>query len=236
MDGFRVATYNIHKCRGMDGRIHPERIARVLRALHADVYALQEVVSMPGAGREQHQALYFAEELGMYCVKGVNRSHQGGSYGNVVLSRFPVLSSANIDISVAGRERRGVLRADVEIGGRVIHFFNTHLGTGFLERRRQAARLTDADLLRATNLEGPRILMGDLNEWLRDRVTRSLSAELHRVDRQIWLARRYPALIPFLHLDYIYFDGLRLRDAFFHHTPPVLMASDHVPLVADFAW
>ena len=50
------------------------------------------------------------------------------------------------------------------------------------------------------------------------------------------IIRRYPALMPFLHLDYIYFDGLRLRDAFFHHTPAALLASDHVPLVADFAW
>jgi endonuclease/exonuclease/phosphatase family metal-dependent hydrolase len=161
--------------------------------------------------------------------------HHGGTYGNVVLSRFPVRSWENIDISVAGREERGVLRVDLDTGNGVLHLFNAHLGTGYGERRLQAARLVESDLLRADNLDGPRIVLGDFNEWIRGPVTRTLSAELHRVDRQIWLSRRYPALLPFLHLDYIYFDRLRLLDAFFHHTLASLLASDHVPLAADFA-
>src|SRR5258706_5299496 len=43
----RIATYNVHRCRGLDGRTRPERIAAVLSAIDADVVALQEVV---GAG------------------------------------------------------------------------------------------------------------------------------------------------------------------------------------------
>ena len=43
----RVATYNIHRCRGMDGRTRPDRTAAVLASLDADVLALQEVI---GAG------------------------------------------------------------------------------------------------------------------------------------------------------------------------------------------
>jgi len=45
---FRVATYNTHKCRGIDGRIRPSRVADVLNELEADVIALQEVVSLKG--------------------------------------------------------------------------------------------------------------------------------------------------------------------------------------------
>jgi endonuclease/exonuclease/phosphatase family metal-dependent hydrolase len=37
----RVATYNVHRCRGIDGRVRPARIAEVLRE-DADVVALQE--------------------------------------------------------------------------------------------------------------------------------------------------------------------------------------------------
>ena len=44
----RVATYNIHRCRGLDGRTNPARIAEVIRAIDADVIALQEVI---GAGQ-----------------------------------------------------------------------------------------------------------------------------------------------------------------------------------------
>ncbi len=43
----RIATYNIHRCRGMDRRTLPRRIAEVLYPLHTDVIALQEVL---GAG------------------------------------------------------------------------------------------------------------------------------------------------------------------------------------------
>jgi len=43
----RIATYNIHRCRGLDGRTRPARIIAVLSSIDADVVALQEVV---GAG------------------------------------------------------------------------------------------------------------------------------------------------------------------------------------------
>src|SRR5262252_5305361 len=43
----RIATYNVHRCRGLDGRTRPDRTAAVLRAIGADIVALQEVI---GAG------------------------------------------------------------------------------------------------------------------------------------------------------------------------------------------
>ena len=39
----RLASYNVHKCLGMDRRRSPERIVSVLNALDADIVALQEV-------------------------------------------------------------------------------------------------------------------------------------------------------------------------------------------------
>src|SRR5437879_122411 len=60
----RIATYNIHRCRGIDGRTRPERTAAVLRAIGADVVALQEVVG-PGPRGGGH-----AEELGALLGRG----------------------------------------------------------------------------------------------------------------------------------------------------------------------
>ncbi len=80
--------------------------------------------------------------------------------------------------------------------------------------------------------------MGDLNEWTRGLVTRTLSEEFRRVDLEVPIFRRrtYPALFPLLHLDYIYLENsLQARDAFFHTSRLALMASDHLPLVADVA-
>lgn len=53
-----IATYNIHKCRGMDGRTRPFRIASVLKGLSADVVALQEVIGAGPGGRGQEEDLH----------------------------------------------------------------------------------------------------------------------------------------------------------------------------------
>ena len=41
--GVRILTYNVHSCIGLDGRLSPERIARVIARHAPDIVALQEV-------------------------------------------------------------------------------------------------------------------------------------------------------------------------------------------------
>lgn len=237
MKRFRIATYNIHKARGLDGRVRVERIARVLVAVDADIIALQEVVSRDGPSIEDHQASYLADRFGYRYAIGETRKHRCGVYGNVTLSRWDFDKVCPLDLSVAGREERGVLRTDIRMGRHLLHVFNVHLGTAHRERRTQAIRLVDQDLLRAIDISGPRIVLGDFNEWTHGLVTRTLSAEFHLTDLKEHMprTRSYPALLPFLHLDHIYFDHqLRIENARFYRTPLSLVASDHLPLVAEF--
>ena len=236
MHRFRIATYNIHKCRGVDGRLHPERVAQVLEEVHADIVSLQEVVSHEGAASADHQADYLAGRLGMFGAMGETRKHRGGAYGNVTLCRWDFKLVRPIDISIAGCERRAALRTDIRVGGRVLHVFNVHLGTAVRERRQQAVRLLDPDLLRAIDISGPRIVLGDFNEWVRGMVTRTLVAEFNLTDLRAHLKgmRSYPALLPLLNLDHIYCDHhLKIEKAFYHRSRKSLIASDHLPLVAD---
>jgi endonuclease/exonuclease/phosphatase family metal-dependent hydrolase len=233
---FRIATYNIHKCRGVDGRVHPERVARVLEEVHADILSLQEVVSHEGTAPADHQADYLAGRLGLFGAMGETRKHRGGAYGNVTLSRWDFKLVRPIDITIGAREQRVALRTDIRLGGHILHVFNVHLGTAVRERRQQAIRLVDRDLLRAIDISGPRIVLGDFNEWVRGLVTKTLVAEFHLTDLRAHLprTRSYPALLPLLNLDHIYFDHhLRIEKAFFHRSRRSLMASDHLPLVAD---
>jgi len=233
---FRIATYNIHKCRGVDGRVHPERVARVLEEINADIVSLQEVVSHEGAAIADHQADYLAGRLGLFGAMGETRKHRGGAYGNVTLSRWDFKLIRPIDITIGRREQRVALRTDIRMGGHILHMFNVHLGTAVRERRHQAIRLIDRDLLRAVDISGPRIVLGDFNEWVRGLVTKTLVAEFHLTDLHAHLtrARSYPALLPMLHLDHIYFDHhLKVEKAFYHRTRRSLIASDHLPLVAD---
>ncbi len=236
MHRLRIATYNIHKGRGLDGRVRIERIARVLGAIHADIVALQEVVSREGRNPEDHQARYLAGQFGYFYAIGETRQYRGGSYGNVSLSRWRFERTRHADLSVSGREERGVLRTDLRLGHQLVHVFNVHLGTGHLERRKQARRLVDADLLKAMDLTGPRIVLGDFNEWTRGLVTRTLSAEFHLTDLRAHLrrSRAYPHGLPLLNLDHIYYDHhFQVERARFYRSPLSLVASDHLPLVAD---
>jgi len=236
MRRFRIVTYNIHKGRGLDGRIRVERILKVLREVKADIVALQEVVSHEGSSIEDHQAGYLAEKLGFFHAVGETRKHRGGVYGNVTLSRWDFELTRHVDLSVTGREQRGVLRTDIRFGRHLLHVFNVHLGTAFRERRKQAVRLIDKDLIRAIDISGPRIVLGDFNEWSYGLVTRTLSAEFHLTDLRAHLSRMrtYPSILPLLHLDHIYFDHhLKVEKALFHKNRLSLIASDHLPLVAD---
>jgi endonuclease/exonuclease/phosphatase family metal-dependent hydrolase len=234
----RIATYNIHKCRGLDRRVRPARIVEVLREIDADIIALQEVLSLQGAVREKDQARFISEEMEMTCAIGGTRIHKGAVYGNVVLSRLPLVETRNYDISVRGREQRGCMRADISANGSgLLHVFNVHLGTAFIERRHQGRKLVNAAILNNDELLGARIMLGDFNEWTRGLTTRLLASHLTSADIRAHLQRSktYPGVLPFLHLDHIYFDdSLDLERITLHKSRAALVASDHLPLVADF--
>jgi endonuclease/exonuclease/phosphatase family metal-dependent hydrolase len=228
--GLRVVTYNVHKCRGLDGRTNAVRIADVLRDVDADVVALQEVLD--------HQAETISTELDMTFAMGANRKHGGHAYGNALLSRLPIRDTHNYDLSVVGREERGCLRADVVWNsGSLLHVFNVHLGTAFVERRHQGRRLIAPELLNDITIESPRVVLGDFNEWTLGLATRLLRSHLRSADMRLHLGwpRTYPGVLPLLHLDHIYYDPvLQLDKLSLWKTRKALVASDHLPLAADF--
>jgi endonuclease/exonuclease/phosphatase family metal-dependent hydrolase len=236
---FRVVTYNIHKCRGLDRRVLPRRIIEVLREIDADIIALQEVVNLDDGPREGSQALYIAEELGFHHYFGENRRLDGGGYGNLILSRFPLVPVRNYDLSRQGREERGCQRADVVLPqGAVMHVYNAHLGTSYRERSHQGRDLVTSGALEGADLRGPRILLGDFNDWrLPGLASQLLSEHFGSADIRVHLGRwrTYPGPFPVVHLDHIYFDDLLVVErAKLHRSRKALVASDHLPIVADF--
>jgi endonuclease/exonuclease/phosphatase family metal-dependent hydrolase len=228
----RIATYNIHRCRGLDGRTRPERIAAVLRAIDADVVALQEVV---GAGPRGHgQVEEIGALLGMGWVMAPARHRRGHLFGNAVLSRLPITQHLEHDLSWKTCEPRRLQRVDIAADGGTLHVYNVHLGTALLERRHQAGRL--ATIVSDRHVAGSKIVLGDFNEWMRGWTTAILSERLNSVDLRDHLRRRrtYPGLFPILHLDHIYYAGkIEIVKIELPRTRLALVASDHLPLVAD---
>jgi len=217
----------------MDGLTRPRRIIDVLRHIDGDVIALQEVVGAGPSGGGQAEEIGAA--LGMGWAMAVTRHFRGHLFGNVVLSRLPIRHSSQYDLSWRTRERRCCQRVDLEIGGsRSLRVFNVHLGTALLERRHQARRL--ATFVSDSRLTGPRIVLGDFNEWIRGLTTSLLSKSLRSVDLREHMRRRrtYPGVFPVLHLDHIYYLGdLEVVRVWLPRTRLSLVASDHLPLVAD---
>lgn len=236
---FRIATYNTHKCRGIDGLIRPARVAKVLEELEADVIALQEVVSLEGGRKEQNQAQYLADAVGFDYYIGETRKLRGAAYGNVVISRFPVNDIHVYNLSASKtQEARGCIRCDLEIAGKIVHLFNVHLGTGYMERRKQARLLMSREVLLSPALKHPRLIIGDFNEWTHGLVSRTLQQAFESVDIQLHLNRKrtYPGVLPLVHLDHMYFDRELMLEKFsLHRSRMALVASDHLPLVAEFA-
>ena len=228
----RVATYNVHRCRGLDGRTRPDRIAAVLRATQADVIALQEVV---GAGpRGGGHAEELGAALGMGWVMAPARQLRGHHFGNAVLSHYPITHHLEHDLSWKTCEPRRLQRVDVAVDGCTLHVYNVHLGTAILERRHQAQRLVH--IVTDRHVGGPKLVLGDFNEWMRGLATTLLSERLNSVDLRNHLRRRrtYPGLFPILHLDHIYYAGrLEVLGVELPRTRTSLVASDHLPLVAE---
>jgi endonuclease/exonuclease/phosphatase family metal-dependent hydrolase len=229
----RVATYNIHRCIGLDRRRRPDRVAAVLQAVGADVIGLQEVVGAGPSGRGQAEALGAA--LGLGWVMAPTRRYRGHLFGNVILSRFPIVHHAQHDVTWKTCEPRSVQRVDITLsGGTVVHVYNVHLGTALIERRYQAGRLSA--ILTDRRLRDPRIILGDFNEWTRGLATQMMHRVAQSVDVHVHLRRRrtYPGVLPLLHLDHIYYRGnIDVALVEQPRTRVALVASDHLPLVAD---
>lgn len=217
-----IATYNIHGAVGADQRFDPERIAHVLLELQADIIALQEV---PLGGPQPDVLPILQQATGMIAVAGPTCHDLRRCFGNVILTRFPVISTRSIDISFGSREPRGALDADLDCNGHPLRVVATHLGLRPAERRDQIRRL-----LQVFNTHRmPVILMGDLNEWfVWGRPLRWLVSHFQAVPAPA----TFPARWPLFALDRIW---LRPRhpqiQVAVHKSALARIASDHLPLI-----
>jgi endonuclease/exonuclease/phosphatase family metal-dependent hydrolase len=201
----------------------------VIAEIDPDVIGLQEVIRAEGAA-EADQPAYLASKLSMTLVRGETRAVGSGTFGNAILTRLPVIASSTHDVSYGRYERRGCLRVDLAADGATVHVFNCHLGRRFKERREQLALL--GTLLAVTDVQGPRVLVGDLNEWHRGPITRGLRRQFPSPRSRV--CRTYPSTFPIFALDRIYWDedleGAGIRA---HRSGLARVASDHLPVVAS---
>lgn len=266
----RVGTYNIHH--GADGqdRLDLGRTAAAIAALRADVIGLQEVdVGYGARSGFEDQAARLADLLGLQVCFGaaIDRPGADGSgigkaaarqqYGLALLSRHEIAAHTMHPLPGhpalgALHEPRGLLSTTVHpVGQEPLHVLVTHLDhEDPRHRTAQVLRILE----RAAALEGPALLLGDLNAdpgapelaplsasgW-REAAT-DLTRTLPRSPLTSMLAAAlplgsfpgratFPARLPLRRIDSIWArDGLEVTAL---EVGPS-RASDHRPLVATF--
>lgn len=224
----RIVSWNVHGCVGVDRRFDPRRTAEALRSLSPDVALLQEVGDALGRHPPVDQAATISAELGLTCTVGVTIRADPYSYGNCTLSRFPVLDSESLDLSVRGREPRLALRTVIGREGLLLITLNVHLGLGPGERRRQLRQLLPA------LADSPLVMGGDFNDFPPGPVTSTLRNRLHDAGARIPQSRTFPSWRPLLRLDRVYLSpSVRVHSCRVERGAPFRVASDHLPLVVE---
>jgi endonuclease/exonuclease/phosphatase family metal-dependent hydrolase len=242
----RVLSYNIHRAIGVDRRFRPERIVTIIDFYNPDVVLLQEVDDAAprsrflDLGRELAGALAYP-----HFAIGHNVNLRKGRYGNATLSRWPIVRERNIDLTVGLRKRRGCQHTTIAARAtqgreRRLEVFNLHLGLSARERERQVGLLMRSREFAGLPFDVPTLVGGDFNDWryllrpffvdmLGFRSATGGNAEGERA------VATFPSFFPQGGLDRVYYRGpLRFAAARRCRLAVSRVASDHLPVIADF--
>ncbi|MEI6240908.1 MAG: endonuclease/exonuclease/phosphatase family protein [Planctomycetia bacterium] len=231
----RLLSWNIHKgIGGRDRRYALDRIVACIEAENPDLVCLQEVDRLVQRSRCDDQPRLLAHALRFHSVFQQNVPVGAGSYGNLVLSRWPVASRHRIGLRRGTRKPRGAQLLVIESPEGPLHLVHTHLGLAERERRWQVERLLGHMLFRSADRH-PTLVVGDFNDW-RDSLAPVLAAGgFHHVTSPVGRFRTFPAWLAIGALDKVFARGpIDVRQARVVRTSLAKVASDHLPVVIDF--
>ncbi|WP_206862010.1 endonuclease/exonuclease/phosphatase family protein [Lysobacter changpingensis] len=247
MTSINVLTVNMHMGFSLLNRrfVLPE-LREAIRGVSADMVFLQEVLGEHARHAQRHadwpsgpQYEFLADTLWTQFAYGRNAAYPHGHHGNALLSKFPIASYQNRDVSVHGHENRGLLHAilrvpDEDTGQEAeVHTICVHLGLRESHRQRQIGLLCDVVSGQVPH-DAPLIVAGDFNDWRvrGHRLVRRcglVEAFEHTRGR---LARTFPSRWPTLPVDRIYVRNARVVEARVLASRPWSHLSDHLPLLA----
>ena len=237
----RLMTYNVHGCSGMDGRVSPRRVARVIRGQLPDIVALQEVDLGRRRSRAEDQAAIIARELGMQVVFCPTITRGEEHYGHALLSRHPIEIVKRMrlphDPVSWWQEPRSALWVRVDVNGRIVNVITTHLGLGPRERVLQVQALLGADWIGGIPAEEPVLLCGDFNALPGSAPYRLTATRLRDV-QNLGAGHRplatFSSTQPLVRLDHIFVSPhFERQQVTVVRSDLTRVASDHLPLMAD---
>lgn len=234
----RVLSWNIHKgVGGLDRRYSFDRTIAVIKEHNPDIVLLQEVAQgIKGLGHHDQVDL-LTQALGLHAAFYLEHRFRVGGYGNLILSRWPLLNTSHLDLTIGKRKQRGMLlsqfRPHAEGSHPIVSVCNLHLGLSASERARQLDRVTSSQLVAELMPHEPTIVAGDLNDLWGNLGTRHLlPLGFKQASR---LKDTFPSALPLRPLDGLFFrGGLSLVHFATSRTGLSRTASDHLPIFAVF--
>ncbi|MFO7178290.1 MAG: endonuclease/exonuclease/phosphatase family protein [Pseudomonadota bacterium] len=238
MSRVRIMTYNVHSCRGSDGRLDPARVAAVVEASEPDIVALQELDVGQERSNGIDQAEFIGKRLGLEVHFVSARPCGGGHYGNAILTRFPSEHRRFGCLPQFGAaEPRAVQWVAIDTPLGRLDVFNTHLGLSRKERWLQVDSLLGREWLAHPHRSGHTLLCGDLNTVPGSPVYERLLERLGDAHRLVRTARpraTFPAMLPLLRIDYVMLsDALGAERVEVPGSLLARLASDHRPVIVD---
>ena len=242
----KILTYNIHKGFSTSNRhfiLHD--IKESLRLIDADVLLLQEIHGERVISNNRfddwpnnRQFEFLADQVWSHHAYGKNAIYESGHHGNAILSKYPFVEWENIDVSFMRSASRSLLHGIIHIPDidQKIHIVCVHLGLFGRERASQLSTLVKR-IGAFVPSDEPLVIAGDFNDW-RGHADRYLHHDLglkeaFKSTRGDY-ARTFPAALPVLAMDRIYYRGLDVVQSTRLHNQPWNRLSDHTPLLAEF--
>lgn len=227
-DTLRVLSWNIHHGQGIDDALDLPRVAGIISSWEPDIVCLQEVDRRTVRAGGVDQAVELGYLLGMESVFHRCIDHQGGEYGDAILTKFKPREVRELQLP-GQREQRGLIGVVINPGGDPLLVCSTHFDHGRDNPSRVVEARIVADFARESSI--PVILAGDLNALPESEVL-SILSEVFEVPRHP--APTFPADIPERRIDYILstkIPGWQLTET---RVVPEPLASDHRPVLAIF--
>jgi endonuclease/exonuclease/phosphatase family metal-dependent hydrolase len=234
----KILSFNIHKGFSPLGRrftLHD--IKEYLEDYHADIVFLQEVVgeNQDHAEKitdwpEQSQFEFLADRLWPHHAYAKNAVYEKRHHGNVILSKYPIIETLQVDVSKNSWEQRGVLYAKIQLPNeKELNTFCVHLNLLNKDRQKQYKDLQS--IIRHYGVDHPIILAGDFNDWNKEASTGLEGLGIHDAHKTLHgdYARTFPALFPMVKLDRCY-TNLKVVHAQAIHNLKSTILSDHSPL------
>lgn len=254
MSRLRLVTFNIAHGRGLapiQGFTSPQKlranlrkIARLIGELQPDVVALQEVDERSlWAGNFDHLEYLRLHTGFKHAVFGIHNRRPGLlnlSYGNAVLSKFPIVASETVVFGQRRVGEKGFLFTEIEVGGRLVPLVNMHLHFSSRQQRiRQIGRLlawlTEKQRSARERWHVPAIVCGDMNNpGTSADATAALLSHLSDYGEYVLhpaTGRTFPSPLPGRLLDFVF---LPRNCAVVNCEIVRCFLSDHRPVLVDF--